>query len=105
MSRQARRTDLSRHRAISGFVQQEPDEGKPSTEKTEAGFLATRTSTCRHAATNRSRTAGRHEMRRDTVQLRQNDHFAVLFDTFHDKRNGYIFYANAIGGSPTAAHR
>ena len=37
-------------------------------------------------------------MRRDTNQLRQNDTFAVLFDTFHDKRNGYIFYANAIGG-------
>ena len=39
-----------------------------------------------------------NEMRRDTAQLRQNDTFAVLFDTFHDKRNGYIFYANAIGG-------
>ena len=37
-------------------------------------------------------------MRRDTSQLRQNDTFAVLFDTFHDRRNGYIFYANAIGG-------
>ena len=37
-------------------------------------------------------------MRRDTSQLRQNDTFGVLFDTFHDKRNGYIFYANAIGG-------
>ena len=59
----------------------------------------TRTSTCRHAAGNRTperRVA--NEMRRDTSQLRQNDHFAVLFDTFHDKRNGYIFYANAIGG-------
>ncbi len=39
-----------------------------------------------------------NEMRRDTNQLRQNDTFAVLFDTFHDRRNGYIFYANAIGG-------
>ena len=37
-------------------------------------------------------------MRRDTNQLRQNDTFGVLFDTFHDRRNGYIFYANAIGG-------
>ena len=37
-------------------------------------------------------------MRRDTSQLRQNDTFGVLLDTFHDKRNGYIFYANAIGG-------
>jgi hypothetical protein len=39
-----------------------------------------------------------NEMRRDTAQLRQNDTFGVLLDTFHDKRNGYIFYANAIGG-------
>ena len=39
-----------------------------------------------------------NEMRRDTNQLRQNDTFLVLFDTFHDRRNGYIFYANAIGG-------
>ncbi len=37
-------------------------------------------------------------MRRDTNQLRQNDTFLVLFDTFHDRRNGYIFYANPIGG-------
>ena len=36
-------------------------------------------------------------MRRDTSQLRQNDTFGVMFDTFYDKRNGYIFYANAIG--------
>jgi hypothetical protein len=25
-------------------------------------------------------------LRRDTTQLRQNDTFAVLFDTFHDRR-------------------
>jgi hypothetical protein len=39
-----------------------------------------------------------NEMRRDTNQLRQNDTFAVLFDTFHDRRNAYLFYANPIGG-------
>ena len=49
-------------------------------------------------------------MRRDTNQLRQNDTFAVLFDTFHDRRNGYLFYANPIGGladsrSPTRDRR
>ena len=37
-------------------------------------------------------------MRRDTNQLRQNDQFAVLFDTYHDRRNAYLFYANPIGG-------
>ena len=39
-----------------------------------------------------------NEMRRDTNQLRQNDTFGVLFDTYHDRRNGYFFYANPIGG-------
>src|SRR5207249_11148573 len=39
-----------------------------------------------------------NEMRRDTVQLRQNDQFAVLLDTFHDRRNAYLFYSNPIGG-------
>jgi len=35
---------------------------------------------------------------RDPVQRRQNDHFAVLLDTFHDRRNAYLFYSNPIGG-------
>lgn len=85
---------------ISSFVQQEPLEFQPATEKTEAWvffdedyvYVAAR---CFETQPGR-RVA--NEMRRDTNQLRQNDTFAVLFDTFHDRRNGYIFYANAIGG-------
>ena len=38
-----------------------------------------------------------NELRRDTTQLRQNDTFGVIFDTFHDRRNGFIFYANPLG--------
>ena len=86
--------------AITGFVQQEPDEFQPATEKTEAWvvfdddhiYVSARcweTQPLRRVA---------NEMRRDTNQLRQNDNFAVLFDTYHDRRNGYLFYANAIGG-------
>jgi hypothetical protein len=37
-------------------------------------------------------------LRRDTSQLRQNDMFGVLLDTFHDGRNGYNFYTNPLGG-------
>ena len=86
--------------AISGFVQQEPDEGKPATEKTEAWIFFDDKNIYVSARCYESHPERRvaNEMRRDTAQLRQNDHFAVLFDTFHDKRNGYIFYANAIGG-------
>ena len=89
-----------RTEAISGFVQQEPDEFAPATEKTEAWILFDEDNVYVSARNWESQPDRRvaNEMRRDTAQLRQNDTFAVLFDTFHDKRNGYIFYANAIGG-------
>jgi hypothetical protein len=86
--------------AITDFVQQEPDEFKPATEKTEAWIFFDDDNlyvSARNWETHPERRVA-NEMRRDTNQLRQNDTFGVLFDTFHDKRNGYIFYANAIGG-------
>ena len=51
-----------------------------------------------------------NEMRRDANQIRQNDHFGVMLDTFHDRRNGYVFYTNPLGGridltEPTKATR
>ena len=86
--------------AIEGFVQQEPDEGKPATERTEAWVLFDADHVYVAARCWETQPARRvaNEMRRDTSQLRQNDTFAVLFDTFHDRRNGYLFYANPIGG-------
>ena len=85
---------------ISDFVQQEPDEFKPATEKTEAWIFFDEDNVYVSARNFESHPERRvaNEMRRDTGQLRQNDTFGVMFDTFHDKRNGYIFYANAIGG-------
>ena len=85
---------------ITGFVQQEPHEFQPATEKTEAWIFFDQDTIYVSARNWESAPERRvaNEMRRDTAQLRQNDTFAVLFDTFHDRRNGYIFYANAIGG-------
>jgi hypothetical protein len=85
---------------IGGFVQQEPNEFQPATEKTEAWIFFDDRNIYVSARCFESEPARRvaNEMRRDTNQLRQNDTFAVLFDTFHDKRNGYLFYANSIGG-------
>ena len=86
--------------AITGFVQQAPDEGAPATEKTEAWILFD---------DDNLYVAGRvwdsappsqwvaNEMRRDTRQLRQNDTFAVILDTFYDRRNGVAFYTNPLG--------
>jgi hypothetical protein len=86
---------------ISGFIQAVPDAGQPSTEKTEAWVMFDE---------NYFYVAGRmyedvgpdkwtaNELRRDTNQLRQNDMFGMLIDTFHDRRNGYNFYTNPLGG-------
>jgi Domain of unknown function (DUF5916) len=38
-----------------------------------------------------------NELRRDTNQLRQNDQIGVMFDTFHDRRSGFLFYTNPLG--------
>ncbi len=86
--------------AITDFIQQEPDEFKPATEKTEAWIFFDDDNIYISARNWESHPERRvaNEMRRDTSQLRQNDTFGVMFDTYHDKRNGYIFYANAIGG-------
>lgn len=86
--------------AIEDFLQQEPNEGAPATERTEAWVFFDDDNvyvSARCWDTHPERRVA-NEMRRDTNQLRQNDTFAVLFDTFHDRRNGYLFYANAIGG-------
>ena len=86
--------------AITGFIQQAPDEGAPATERTEAWIMFDE----RYLY-----VAGRvwdsappsewvaNEMRRDTAQLRQNDTFAVILDTFYDRRNGVAFYTNPLG--------
>jgi Domain of unknown function (DUF5916) len=86
--------------AIGGFVQQEPFEFQPASEKTEAWIFFDDRNIYVSARCWESHPERRvaNEMRRDTSQLRQNDTFLVLFDTFHDRRNGYLFYANAIGG-------
>ena len=39
-----------------------------------------------------------NDMRRDSSNLRQNDNFAVELDTFHDRRNGFLFYVTPVGG-------
>lgn len=85
---------------IRDFVQQEPDESKPATEKTGAWIFFDQDHlyiSARNFETHPDRRVA-NQMRRDTGQLRQNDTFGALLDTFHDKRNGYIFCAHAIGG-------
>jgi hypothetical protein len=85
---------------FSDFVQQEPQEGQPATEKTEVWLFFDDTNIYVGARLHESDPERRvmSEMRRDSFNLFNNDHLAVLFDTFHDHRNGFGFAANRLGG-------
>ena len=86
---------------IAGFIQQDPDEGAPATEAT----LVWITFDDRHLYigarcydSQPSRIVA-NDMRRDGRNVSQNDNFSIVFDTFHDRRNGFEFLMNSIGGA------
>ena len=86
--------------SITDFIEQEPQEGAAATERTEAWiFFDARniyvSARCWDSHPERD-IAG--ERRRDASAITDNENFAVIFDTFHDKRNGLVFQANSIGG-------
>jgi len=90
----------SQTKSISDFVQQEPFEGQPATEKTEVWVFFDEQYVFVSARMFETDSARRvtSDMRRDSSNLFNNDHFGVMFDTFYDRRNGYTFYANEAGG-------
>jgi hypothetical protein len=86
--------------AVTGFIQQEPVEGAPVSESTEAWVLFDDdnlyiTCHCRDAF---PESIEAKDMRRDSSNQRYTDSFGVMLDTFHDKRNGYIFTITPSGG-------
>ncbi len=88
-------------KAITGFVQNVPEVGQPVSQKTEAWILFDAdnlyvSAKCWDSAPESDWVA--NEMRRDGNQIRQNDNFGVILDTFYDHRNGIIFYTNPLGG-------
>ncbi|MXY25807.1 MAG: carbohydrate binding family 9 domain-containing protein [Acidobacteria bacterium] len=86
--------------ALDDFIQQEPNEGAPASEKTEAWVLFDATNIYISARLWDSAPPSAwvaNEMQRDTPQLRENDTFWVAFDTFNDRRNGVAFYTNPLG--------
>ena len=82
----------------SGFVQAEPREGAPASERTEA-WVAFDGGTLYIAAYMHDSAAGAivvNDIRKDFQEADQDD-FEVLLDTFGDRRNGYVFITNAEG--------
>jgi hypothetical protein len=85
---------------ISDFIQNDPQEGAPATEKTEVWIFFDRDTIYVAARCWESRPDRMvvNEMRRDSVNIVQNDGFAFGLDTFYDRRNSVIFEVNVLGG-------
>jgi hypothetical protein len=85
---------------ISDFTQLEPREGEPATERTELWIAFDRenvyvTFRCFES---RPDLVVAKDMRRDGSSWQGDDIVVFFFDTFNDKRNGYEFTINSIGG-------
>src|SRR6202011_5253293 len=86
--------------SISDFVQQEPQEGAPATEKTEVWLFFDNDSfyvvaRCWDSHPERMIAT---EMRRDGRRIPRNEDLAFGLDTFFDHRNGYNFEQTPVGG-------
>jgi len=85
---------------VSDFIQTEPAAGQPATERTDLwvsfdeqhfylSFRVWESRPDRMIVT---------ELRRDSFNLIQNEHVAVLLDPFYSRRDSYQFMVNANGG-------
>ena len=86
---------------ITGLIQQIPDEGALASERTDIWVLFDENNLYVTARAFDSAPPSEwvaNEMRHDVGQLRQNDSFSFLLDTFHDQRNGVAFLVTPIGG-------
>lgn len=86
---------------VTDFIQQDPDEGALATEPTLVWILFDAdtlyiSARCRDSQPHRIIA---NDMRRDGRNVSQNDNLSISLDTFHDRRNGYEFLVNSIGGA------
>ena len=81
---------------LTGFVQAEPREGLPATERTEVWLAHDEESLYIAAHLHDSQPATVNDIRKDFADNTQ-DVFQVILDTFRDRRNGYVFMTNAGG--------
>src|SRR6185369_1684261 len=90
--------DWGRAPVASGFIQSEPREGMPASEDTEVRVLYDGDDLyigvfARDREPTRIITT---ELTKDFNRT-SGDSFEVILDTFHDRRNGYMFATNAKG--------
>ena len=83
---------------FSAFIQQEPNEGEPATERTEIRFLIDRDTlyigvVCFDATPDAIVVS---QSRRD-ADLTETDSIQILLDTFNDGQNAFVFGTNPFG--------
>lgn len=84
---------------VTGFIQQNPNEGELATEQTEVWVLFDSdtiyvSARCWNSQPDRIVA---NEMKRDSPGMFGNEAFGVVFDTFYDRRNGFSFTTNLLG--------
>jgi hypothetical protein len=82
---------------VDTFIQQEPQEGQPATDRTEVRVLYDAGHLYIGVRAFSSLAVTATEMRRDADRLFDEDNFQVILDTFHDSRNGYMFVTTPLG--------
>ena len=83
---------------IGGLIQQEPHEGEPGTERTDVWiFFDDRNIyiAARCWDTHPERILA-NELRRDNINIFNNDNVTIAFDTFYDHRSGFFFQTNPL---------
>ena len=86
---------------IGDFIQVEPTEGALATELTDVWIFFDDDSLYISGRCWDSAPEARwiqDEMRRDSDNIWRNENFTVVLDTFYDRRNGFFFQVNPIGG-------
>ena len=75
-------------------------QGAPASERTEVWvfFDANNVYVSARCYETRPDRAIANELRRDNLNVVQNDNFGFLLDTFHDRRSSFSFCINPIGG-------
>ncbi|HEV8319735.1 MAG TPA: DUF5916 domain-containing protein [Vicinamibacterales bacterium] len=83
---------------IGDFIQSEPFQGQPATERTEVRVLFTASTIYVGVICFDSDPTGivTTDSRRDSA-LTGQDSFQIIFDTYHDRQNGFIFGTNSVG--------
>ena len=82
----------------AGFIQSEPRTGEPATESTDVRVLydAERLYIGAYLHDRTPDDIVVNDIRKD-FNPEQQDDFEVILDTFHDRRNGYVFLTNLAG--------